>query len=105
MDETPEWPGEAAPEDSTERESPSPWPATLLVFVGGALAVASIRLENYAVDFGACACLVIAWRLSDALDAKEWPGHPLARKSTRMLLVAFATIAGLVGALRLTGRF
>ena len=67
MSEGPDRPREEDSREPAPRESPSPWPTVLLVFVGGALAVASIELQSYVADFGACACLVMAWRLSEAL--------------------------------------
>ena len=88
-----EWP-------EPDQQRPSPWPATLLAIVGGLLAVLSIRLEHAAVDFGACACLLMSWRLSGSLGRNGLLDHPLARPVTQKLLLAFAILTGLIGVLR-----
>ena len=88
-----EWP-------EPDQQRPSPWPATLLAIVGGLLAVLSIRLEHPAADFGACACLLMSWRLTGPLVENGLPDHPLARPVTRKLLLAFAILTGLIGVLR-----
>ncbi len=89
-----EWP-------ESDQKRPSPWPAALLAIAGGVLAVVSILLEHPATDFGACACLLLSWRLTGALGEDELPDHPLAKPTTRKLLLAFAILTGLIGVLRL----
>ena len=84
-----------------EPVSPSPWPATFLALLGGALAIASIRLEHFGTDFAACACLLLSWHLTRSLGQDDLPDHPLARRSTRGLLLGFAALTALIGTLRL----
>ena len=88
-----EWP-------ESDQQGPSPWPATLLAVLGGLLAAGSIRLEHPATDFGACACLLLSWRLTGSLGDSGLSGHPLAKPTTRKLLLAFAILTGLIGILR-----
>ena len=88
-----EWP-------ESEQQTPSPWPAALVAVAGGFLAVLSIRLEHPATDFGACACLLLSWRLTGALGESGEADHPLAKPTTRKLLLAFAILTGLIGILR-----
>ncbi len=88
-------------EEAGEEEKPSPMLGMIMAFVGGALAIAAIRLEYFVVDFAACGCFVLAWQLSQALNQEDWPDHPLANKSTRSLLLVFAGLTGIIGALRL----
>ena len=84
-----------------DQQAPSPWPATLLAIVGGVLAVASIRLEHPATDFGACVCLLLSWRMSGSMGDNGLSDHPLAKPMTQKLLLAFAILTGLIGTLRL----
>ena len=80
---------------------PRTWPAVLFAFLGGGLAMAAIGIEHWAAEFGACGCLVVAWYLSRPLGEAESNPHPMGRRSTQLLLMAFAAITGVAGALRL----
>jgi hypothetical protein len=77
------------------------WPAVFFAFLGGGLAMAAIGLEHWAVEFAACGCLVVAWYLSRPLGEAETNPHPLGRRSTQLLLMAFAAVTGVAGVLRL----
>ncbi len=92
---------EVSPESESNERQPSPWPATFLAIAGGFLAVASIRLQHYAADFGASACLLASWWLTRSPVERSQPNHPLAKPTTQKLLLAFAILTALIGGLRL----
>jgi len=96
------------------QEQPSPWPALAFAFAGGGLALAGVSIQRPAVEFLACGCLLVSWylaRLTTGDQQATEPGeevaappapadHPMARRSTQLLLLVLALIVGGVGALR-----
>jgi hypothetical protein len=88
-------------EDQPPDAPPTAWPAVFFAFAGGGLAMAAIGLEHWAAEFAACGCLALAWYLSRQLGEAENNVHPLGRRSTQLLLMAFAAITGVAGVLRL----
>lgn len=90
-----------SPVTGENEQAPSPLLAVFLAFVGGVLAVTSIRVEHFALDFAAALCFLAAWRTTLAFGTDGRSEHPMAQRSTQTLLMAFAVLVALIGTLRL----
>ena len=105
-------------EHNGQAEPSSPWPAVTFAFLGGGLAVVGVSVQRPTVEFLACGALLVAWYLArtsggaaagdqanddQAASAEDRPAvdHPMAKRSTQLLLLLFAVIVGAVGALRI----
>ena len=88
-------------EDALVEPSPSAVPAVVATFSGGGLAIAGMYWQHWAAELGACACLLLAWRLTRPADVEGAADHPMSRRSTRLLLLAFAILTGVAGTVRL----
>lgn len=88
------------PHQASEEPSSSV-PAVVFAFAGAGLALAGMRLQHWAADMGACVCLLMAWYLTGSLAGSGPADHPMGKRSTRLLLVAFAVLTGGAGLWRL----
>ena len=110
-------------EQKPQAEQSSPWPALTFAFLGAGLAVVGMSVEGPTVEFLACGCLLFSWYLArtsgddaardeagddetpiaETAPKRPVPDHPMAKRSTQLLLLLFALLTGAIGALRVMG--